>query len=46
MFMKPVNEKEALVNSVLEQIRIPAITKKVFRRIKIYLFRNDRSISG
>ena len=44
--MKPVKEKEALVNSVLEQIRIPAITKKVSRRMKIYLFGNDRSMSG
>ena len=46
VFMKPVKEKEALVNSVLEQIRIPAITKKVSRRMKIYLFRNDRSMPG
>ena len=43
--MKPVNEKEALVNSVLEQIRITVITKKAFRRMEIYLFRNDRSAS-
>ena len=46
VFMKPVKEKEALVNSVLEQIRIPAITKKISRRMKIYLFRNDRSMPG
>ena len=47
VLMKLVNEKIASVNSVLEQIRIPAITKKVFRRMEnnIDLFRNNRSTS-